>query len=59
MEARRCSKKHTSERARERGVVSRNLSHTEATVLRTASAVIKLCLGRVPKPFANPQVKRG
>ena len=43
MEARRCAKKHTSKRARERGVVSRNLSHTEARVLRTASAVIKLC----------------
>ena len=50
--------KHTSEKARERGLVSRNPSHTGARVLRTASAVIKLCLGRVSEPFANPKVRQ-
>ena len=39
-------------------LVSRNPNHTGARVLRTASAGIKLCLGRISDPFANPRVKR-
>ena len=47
-----------SERARERGLVSRNPSHMEARALRTASTRIKLCFGRIPGPFTNPRVER-
>lgn len=59
MEARKCAKKHTTERLRECRLVSRNLNHTGARVLRTASVGIKLYMGRISGTFANPRVKRG
>lgn len=53
------SKEAHTERDRERGLVSRNPSHTGARVLRTASAVSKLCSGRISGHFANPRIKKG